>query len=163
MAASFPSSVKSFSSAETNVDKLIALRASINETQAEVVAVETALAALGSTALTATGAEINNVCDLDAIQAITTDIAITVKNGIVTLAGAGARAVTLAAPAAGDNGKTLTVYSLTAETHAITITGSPGGADDNVATFANAIGNSITLRAYGQKWYVVGAMGVDVA
>lgn len=161
--ATFPTSVKTFSNADQDLDKETALRLSMAETQAEVTAIETALAGLGSTAVTATGAEINNHCDLDTLQAITTDVAISIKNGIVTLAGDGARAVTLAAPAATDNGKRLTVYSLSAEAHAITITGSAGGTATDVATYAGAVGNSITLVAYGSKWYTAGVSGVTVA
>jgi hypothetical protein len=162
--ATFPTSVKSFSSADQVLDKETALRLSIDETQAEVKAIETAFASIGATAVTATGIEINALCDLDAIQAITTNVAISVKNGIATLAGTGARAVTLAAPTTGtDDNKMLTVYALTAETHAITITGSAGATATDVATFAGAVGNSITLRAYAAKWYTAGVSGVTVA
>lgn len=160
MTASFPTSVKNFVRNNTAIGDM---HETLDGIYDEVEAIETQLGALGSTALTATGVEINSIADLDTLQAMTADGAITIKNGIVTLDKAGVLAATLAAPAATDNGKLLTIYSLTAQAHTVTITGSPAGNDDNVATWANAIGNSITLRAYGQKWYVVGAMGVDVA
>jgi len=158
MAASYPTSVKEFSHAENKLDKITALKTMVLEIQAEVAALETA-----TVGLTATGVEINNHCDLDTLQAMTEDGAITIKNGIVTLDKAGVLAATLAAPAAGDNGKTLTVYSLSAQAHTVTITGSAGGTATDVATFGAAIGNCITLRAYGEKWYNAGVLGVTVA
>lgn len=173
MAASFPTSVAKLAN---NNDYTGNVATQINALNDEIEAVETALKGtlaagkistteltIGSTVVSATGVEINNHCDLDTLQAMTADGAITIKNGIVTLDKAGALAATLAAPAAGDNGKMLTIYSLTAQAHTVTIAGSPASTSDDVATWTNQIGNSLTLRAYGQKWYVVGAMGVDVA
>lgn len=160
MAASFPTSVVNFTRNNSNLGDMTANLDAIYD---EVEAVETKLGALGATALTATGVEINNHCDLDTLQAMTDDGAISIKNGIVTLSKGSAIAATLAAPAAGDNGKILTVYSLTAQAHTVTVTGSPATTGDDVATFTNTIGNSITWRAYNQKWYVMGALGVDVA
>jgi len=160
MAASFPTSVVNFERNNTNLGDMTAKLDAIYD---EVEAVETKLGALGATALTATGAEINATCDLATLQAMTDDGAITIKNGIVTLNKGSAIAATLAAPAAADNGAMLTVYSLTAQAHTVTVTGSPATTGDDVATFTNTIGNSITWRAYNQKWYVMGALGVDVA
>lgn len=160
MAASFPTSVANFPRNNTNIGDMTTQLDSLYD---EVEAIETKLGALGATALTATGAEINATCDLDTLQAMTEDGAITIKNGIVTLNKGSALAATLAAPVAADNGKMLTIYSLTAQAHTVTITGSPASTGDDVATFTNTIGNSITLRAYNLKWYVMGALGVDVA
>jgi hypothetical protein len=69
----------------------------------------------------------------------------------------------LAAPAAGDNGKTLTVYSLTAQAHTVTVTGSAGGTAEDVYTYGAAIGNAVTFRAYAEKWYCAGVHGVTGA
>lgn len=140
MAASFPASAVNLVNNNTFTGDL---GSQINAIHDEIEAVET-----------------NLLCST---QALTADGAITIKAGIVTLSKASALAATLAAPAAADNGKILTVYSLTAQAHTVTITGSAGATATDVATFGAAIGNCITLRAYGQKWYNMGALGVTVA
>lgn len=179
--ASYPVSVKSFSGDDKDLDKDTAIRIAMQEVQQEVTAIENVLKgnadgdisltgqinagnlAVNGVSISATASEINNHCDLDTLQAMTANGAITITNGIVTLDKAGVLAATLAAPAAADNGKTITVYSLSAQAHTVTITGSAGGTATDVCTFGAAIGNSITLRAYGQKWYTVGVSGVTVA
>ena len=92
-------------------------------------------------------------------QALTDDGAITIKNGVVTLNKGAAIGATLANPTATtDDYKRLTIVSLTAWAHTITCTGGfgHGGGGEDVATLGGAIGDSITLIAYGGYWYVAG-------
>jgi len=89
-------------------------------------------------------------------QVLADDGAISIKRGIVILNKAGAIAATLADPtAATDDGKVLTVFSLTAQAHTVTIAGglngAGGGAD--VGTFGGAVGDQFSVFAYNGKWY----------
>lgn len=115
--------------------------------------------------VTATADEINKAAD-KAVQTLTDDGAITVKNGICLLNKAGAIAATLANPTAGtDDFKRLTIRSLTAQAHTVTVTGGfgNGGSGEDVATFSGAIGDGIELEAYNGFWYLSGAHQVTVA
>ena len=115
---------------------------------------------------TATAAEVNTL-DLDAAQTIVADGAITIKNGVVVLAktGGGALAVTLAAPAAGDNYKKLYIFNGDASTSTITATGGFGGAGagEDVATFTGTLADSLILMAYAQHWHIIGGHQVATA
>jgi hypothetical protein len=94
------------------------------------------------------------------------DGAIGIKNGVVTLNKAGAIAATLGNPTAGDDDfKRLSVVSLTAQAHTLTVTGGfgNGGGGEDIATFSGAIGDGIHLIAYGGFWYITGAHQVTVA
>lgn len=115
--------------------------------------------------VTATAAELNIAADKGA-QTLTDDGAITNKNGVCLLNKAGVIAATLANPTATtDDYKILSILSLTAQAHTVTITGGfgNGGTGKDVATFAAAIGNGITVMAYQGYWYVIGANGVTLA
>jgi hypothetical protein len=83
--------------------------------------------------------------------------AITLKNGVVWLARAGAiAAATLAAPTAGDDdNKILHIIATTAFAHTVTITGglSGAGAGADVGTFGGAVGDRLSLVAYNGVWY----------
>jgi len=71
---------------------------------------------------------------------------------------AGVCAMTLAAPTAGvDDGKVITVVSVTANAHTITATGlfQCGTAATDLATFAAQAGASVTLMANNAKWTVL--------
>ena len=79
---------------------------------------------------------------------------------IFMLSRAGAAdAATLAAPAVGDNGRTIHIFSGTAFAHTITISAGLGGAGgtDDLITFTNRISASITLYAHAANWHVIGS------
>lgn len=115
--------------------------------------------------VTASAAEINVAADKEA-QTLTDNGAITAKNGICLLNKAGVIAATLANPTAGtDDFKRLSIRSLTAQAHTVTVTGGfgNGGSDEDVATFSGVIGDGIELMAYNGYWYITGAHQVTVA
>lgn len=115
--------------------------------------------------VTATAAEINVAADKE-VQTLTDTGAITAKNGICLLNKAGVIAATLANPTAGtDDFKRLSIRSLTAQAHTVTVTGGfgNGGSGEDVATFSGVIGDGIELMAYNGYWYITGAHQVTVA
>lgn len=74
--------------------------------------------------------------------------------------------VTLANPTATtDDFKRLSIRSLTAQAHTVTVTGGfgNGSTGEDVATFSGAIGDGIELMAYQGYWYITGAHQVAVA
>lgn len=77
-----------------------------------------------------------------------------------------AAAMTLAAPSTAQNGIRIRVVSTTAAAHTVTQT-TPGfnnaSTSGDVATFGAAIGNSITMIAYGGVWHVESMTGVTLA
>lgn len=120
---------------------------------------------LGGVLVTATADELNKGAD-KSLQTLTDTGAITVKNGICLLNKAGVIAATLANPTAGDDDfKHLSIRSLTAQAHTVTVTGGfgNGGSGEDVATFSGAIGDGIELMAYNGYWYITGAHQVTVA
>lgn len=98
---------------------------------------------------------------------ITGDGAIDISLGDLFLLTKGsAAAITLADPAAGDNGRTITIRSGSAFAHVITLTGSGIGGvvtTDDVITFTNRASASITLKAINAKWWVVGSYLAAIA
>lgn len=121
---------------------------------------------LGGAAVTSSAAELN-LNDQQA-QTLAADGAITVKNGVCVISKTipGVVAATLADPVTGtDDYKRLVIINGTA--HASTITSASsfggGGAARDVATFGGAVGDTLTLLAYGGKWYVIGAFGATLA
>lgn len=146
----------------------------LNDTQTATAAEVNALAGQGAVAadiaklhaLTVTAAEVNTL-DLDAVQTVIADGAITIKNGVVILAktGGGALAVTLADPAAGDNYKKLYIFNGDASASTVTSAGGFGGAGagEDVATFTGTLADSLTLMAYATKWHIVGGHQVATA
>lgn len=84
--------------------------------------------------------------------------AITPQDGVATISKGSAAAMTLAPPAAGDDGMLLTITARTAFAHTVTITEGLGGkgASFDVITFA-AVGDTITLRAVNAHWVPAGA------
>jgi len=72
--------------------------------------------------------------------------------------GSGANATTLADPADTDEGRVIWIKNGNAQANTITITNGLGGSggDYDVLTFTNVVAANVTLRAYGQKWYMVG-------
>jgi hypothetical protein len=88
--------------------------------------------------------------------AYTASGAITQKQGNVVLNGAGALAMTLAAPTATtDDYKVLKIQGITAHGHTVTTPSNGLNGSKHIATFANA-GDSIELMAYQGVWYVLG-------
>jgi len=100
------------------------------------------------------------------VEAMTADNAITIKQGMVTLDKSSALLATLANPiATTDDYKRLTIVSLTAQGHKITVTGGYGGAGtgEDVATFTAAIGACLDLIAFQGLWYVAGQYLTTIA
>lgn len=115
--------------------------------------------------VTATATEINIAADKET-ETLTADGAINIKNGICLLNKAGVLAATLANPTATtDDYKRLSIRSLTAQAHTVTVTGGfgNGGSGEDVATFSGVIGDGIELMAYQGYWYIIGAHQVTVA
>jgi hypothetical protein len=83
-----------------------------------------------------------------------------VSDSIIYLTKATAGAYTLALPGSGQD-NILTFISTTAAAHVLTLTGNPAAAD--VATFAAAIGSTVTLKAQPGAWGVLASGGVTVA
>ena len=84
------------------------------------------------------------------------------SGGLVTIAGTGALAVTLAAPAR--NGVTLTIVATAAQAHTVTYTTGfgAGGSSLDVATFGGAIGDSMTIVSANGTWYIVNLLNVTI-
>lgn len=88
----------------------------------------------------------------------TADGAITITDGVHRVAKTSAAAMTLAAPAAADEGCVVVLTAGTAFAHVVTISegiGGKGGSFDQI-TFA-AVGDTISLRATNQHWVPAGA------
>lgn len=123
--------------------------------------------AVGSVEITSAGVEIGAVTVTDAglvggvqlptqVISVAGPTAITLKSGLVLLTrSGGAAAATLAAPAAGDNGKILHILATTAQAHTVTIANglSGAGAAADVGTFGGAVADRVSLVAYDGKWF----------
>lgn len=104
-------------------------------------------------------------------QILTDDGAITIKDGICALNKAGAINATLAAPTPGDDDfKRLTILSLTAQAHTVTVAEGFGNPlpscvieGEDVATFSGVIGDTLDLMAFNGAWYVQGKHQVTLA
>lgn len=91
--------------------------------------------------------------------------AIAIADGVHAITKTSAAAMTLAAPAAGDEGTEITITARTAFAHTVTITEGIGGkgAAFDVMTFA-AVGDTITLIADNLHWVPKAApYGVTIA
>jgi hypothetical protein len=79
--------------------------------------------------------------------------AITIADGVHAITKSSAAAMTLAAPAAGDEGTEITITGRTAFAHTVTLTEGLGGKGSafDVMTFA-AVGDTITLVADNLHW-----------
>lgn len=121
---------------------------------------------IAGTAITATAAELN--LNDQGYQLLVADGAITVKNGICVIAKtvAGAVAATLADPTATDDDfKRLTIISGQAQANTVTSASSfgGGGGGEDVCTFSGVVGDSLSLIAYGGKWYITGSHQATIA
>ncbi len=105
------------------------------------------------------------------VQTLTGNGAITIKHGIVLLNKSSAIAATIANPIVGtDDYKRLLIVSVTAQTHTVTSAEGFGNptADcikegEDVATYAGAIGDALSLIAFNGAWYIQGKHGITVA
>lgn len=77
----------------------------------------------------------------------------------------GVNATTLADPADSDEGRVIWILNGTTQANTITITNGLGGSGGSydVLTFTNVAAANVTLRAYNQKWYLVGSYLTSVA
>lgn len=78
----------------------------------------------------------------------------------------GVNATTLAAPAAGDEGRIIWIRNGEAQANTVTVAGSGlggSGASHDVITLGNVVASNCTLRAAGQKWYLVGQYNCTIA
>jgi hypothetical protein len=95
------------------------------------------------------------------------DGAIGLKSGTVFVTKAGVCAMTLADPVATlDDGKTLSVVSVTANAHTLSNAAGSGfnggGAASDVGTFGGAKGDNIRVVAYQGVWYVERTVNVTL-
>jgi len=84
--------------------------------------------------------------------------AIAIQNSTVVITKGTAAAMTLAAPTAAQNGTVITVISATAAAHTVTATTigfNAGNTGTDVGTFGGAIGDGISVVAYGGEWLVL--------
>lgn len=94
----------------------------------------------------------------DAIDIARGDIHVLNRDG-------GVNAATLADPAVADEGRVIWVLNGATQANTITITnglGGSGGSYDTL-TFTNVTAANVSLRAYNQKWYLVGQYLTAVA
>lgn len=95
----------------------------------------------------------------DAAQTLTGSTGtITRTSGVAVLNRGGGVTATLALPSVDDDGETLTIISLNAVGHTITLaSGTFGGSGTGYTTitFTGAIGDSVQLVAYGGLWYIL--------
>lgn len=93
--------------------------------------------------------------------------AVVIKESTVVITKAGVAALTIADPAAADDGIEMTFISATAQAHTLSnAAGSgfnAGGAGSDVGTFGGAIGDGITIVAYNTKWLVKDKTNVTLA
>lgn len=122
---------------------------------------------IAGVAVTPSAAELNRQ-KKETAQALVADGAITVKNGVCTIAKtvAGVVAATLADPVATtDDYKTLLIIN--AQTQANTVTSASsfggGGGGYDVVTFTNVVGATLELMAYQGKWYITGGSAYAIA
>lgn len=96
--------------------------------------------------------------DSDADVAYAANGALTIADGVHAITKGSAAAMTLAPPAAGDDGIRMVITARTAFAHTVTITEGLGGkgAAFDVMTFA-AVGDTIELLADNLHWVPVGA------
>jgi hypothetical protein len=108
-----------------------------------------------------------NVMSDPLVEVASADGAIGNVEGVVIITKATAAALTLAAPTdVTDDGKILHIVSTTAAAHTVTNSApgfNAGSTSEDVATWAAAKGNAMTVVAYGATWYAVNLTGVTLA
>lgn len=103
---------------------------------------------------------------VQSIAEFANDGAITAKQGIVLLSKGSAGAYTIAAPTATtDDGKIITVVSITAYAHVITSAtdGFNAKGSSGTATWGAVIGNAAQFLAHQGHWYAIMKNGVTIA
>lgn len=124
------------------------------------IATNTIAETTAATGVTIDGALVKDGVVFPVPTEVTADGAIAIPPGNTTyvITKAGVAAMTLVDPASGDNGKTLTFISATAQAHTLDNSAGSGfnnaGAGGDVATWGGAIGDGIQLTAWGTKWLV---------
>ena len=94
------------------------------------------------------------------------DGAITIQNSYVVITKGSAAALTLGTPTTAQNGTVITIVSATAAAHTVTaatIGFNAGDAAKDVGTFGGAIGDGMTVMAYGGEWLVLNNTNVTLA
>lgn len=102
----------------------------------------------------------------DYVTAASADGAITIQTGTVVITKGTAAALTLGIPTTAQNGTVIRIISATAAAHTVTadtIGFNAGDAAKDVGTFGAAIGNGMTVIAYGGEWLVLTNTGVTLA
>lgn len=93
--------------------------------------------------------------------------AIKEKSGMVVINKGGIAVMTIAAPAAADDGLQLVITSTTGSAHTVTgvalLADGASGSPHSTATWVAAIGGTMTLVACNQVWNVQALQGVSVA
>ena len=93
--------------------------------------------------------------------------AIPIRSHTALLSKGSAQAMTLTAPTATTHdGVTITVVSITAQTHTVTATTigfNAGNTSTDVGTYGGAIGDGFTFVAYQGEWYVNSNINVTLA
>ena len=87
--------------------------------------------------------------------------ALPVVPGTYILNGAGALAMTLAAPAV--DGIVIKVLALTAHAHTVTTPANKINGADDTATFASAVGNNVVLESINGLWLVQSSVGITLS
>lgn len=88
------------------------------------------------------------------VELDTTAGAISITRGLVALDAAGALAMTLAAPVAGqDDGKELKIVDQTGHAHTVTTPANGLNGAYHIFTFNGYLGNAVTLVAQGGVWW----------
>ena len=102
----------------------------------------------------------------DYVTVASADGAITIQTGTVVITKGTACALTLGTPTTAQNGTIIRIISATAAAHTVTATTIGFNAADaagDVGTFAAAIGNNLTVVAYGGEWLVTSNTNVTFA
>lgn len=101
------------------------------------------------------------------VTAAANDGAISIADGVVKITKATAAALTLADPAAGDEGTVIIITSQTAAAHTVSNAGGSGfgaqGAGADVATFGGAIGDGFAVVAINANWHIMWLQNVTLS
>jgi hypothetical protein len=92
--------------------------------------------------------------------------AITIAPSTVVVTKASACALTLGTPTTAQNGTIIRIVAATAAAHTVTaatIGFNAGDAAKDVATFGGAIGDGLTVLAYGGEWLVLSSTNITLA
>ena len=105
------------------------------------------------------------VATLAAPVAASANGAIAIAPSTVVITKGGVCALTLGAPTAAQNGTVITIVAATAHAHTVTAATIGFNAGDDakdVGTFGGAIGDGMTVMAYGGEWLVLSSVNVTL-